>query len=68
MLYFEKWQRLQACYTEKKNKQNKTNKTKKYIQNYSTQKIQKQPKKNKQENHACGAFEISLRVYSWTRA
>ena len=65
MLYFEKWQRLQACYTEKKkNKENKTNQTKKYIQNYSTQKIQKQPKKNKQENHACGAFEISLRVYS----
>ena len=46
MLYFEKWQRLQACYTEKKqNKQNKTDQTKKYIQNYSTQKIQKQPKK-----------------------
>ena len=46
MLYFEKWQRLQACYTEKKqNKQNKTNQTKKYIQNYSTQKIQKQPNK-----------------------
>ena len=45
MLYFEKWQRLQECYTEKKkNKQNKTNQTKKYIQNYSTQKIQKQPK------------------------
>ena len=49
---------------KKQNKQNKTNQTKKYIQNYSTQKIQKQPKKNKQENHACGAFEISLRVYS----
>ena len=48
----------------KQTKQNKTNQTKKYIQNYSTQKIQKQPKKNKQENHACGAFEISLRVYS----
>ena len=43
MLYFEKWQQLQAFYTE--NKQKKTNPTKKYIQNYSTQKIQKQPKK-----------------------